>query len=71
MVTLFVKFAEHLRPITGGLSGELVAFRNRERWDAGAREGEVIGAIVAALLRTRVRLDGQSESLGDVLDQRP
>src|SRR5262245_16368010 len=71
VVALFIEFAEDLRPKAGGLTGELIAFRDRKRGDAGAREREVIGAIEAALLRTRVRLNGQSESLGRVLNQRP
>src|SRR5205807_2645545 len=53
------------------LAGEIVAFPNRKRRNAGAGEREVIGAIIRALLGTRIGLDGETEALRRVLNQRP
>ena len=60
-----------LRTEARGLTGKLGGMADRERWDAGMREREVIGAEVVAGFRLRIGRNLQAEAPRDLLCQRP
>src|SRR5271165_602478 len=52
------------------VSFELHSFADRKRWDAHARQAEVVRAVIVSCLGMRIGLDGQPVILGDFFDCR-
>src|SRR5579859_4572992 len=71
MVVLFVVFLEGFRAEALRLPRKLVALFDGERRDSHVSEGEMIGAVIAALLRPRIGIDLQPHAFGNRLYNRP
>src|SRR5947209_19720971 len=66
-----VIFLKRLCAETLGLADEIAALFNREGRNARVREGEMVGPVIGALLRARVRPDREAHTLSYGLDHGP